>query len=43
MDFIAGLSREVRQHDYIMVMVNRLSKVGHFIHVKTRYLASEVA
>jgi len=43
MDFITGLPRIVRQHDSIMVVVDRLSKVAHFILVKTTYLASEVA
>jgi len=43
MDFIIGLLRIVRQHDSIMVMVNKLSKVAHFIPVKTTYSSSEVA
>lgn len=43
MDFITGILRTLRQHDYIMVMVNRWSKVAHFIPVKTTSLASEVA
>ena len=43
MDFITGLPRTVRQHDSIMVLVDRLSKVAHFIPVKTIYSASEVA
>ena len=43
MGFIIGLPRTVRQHDSIMVVVNRLSKVAHFIPVKTTYSASEVA
>jgi len=43
MDFIIGLSRTVKQHDSIMVVVDRLSKVAHFILVKTTYSASEVA
>ena len=42
MEFIIGLSKIVRQHDSIMVVVDRLSKVAHFILVKTTYLASEV-
>lgn len=43
MDFITGLLRKVRQHDSIMVLVDRLSKVAYFIPVKTTYSTSEVA
>jgi len=31
MEFITGLPRIVRQHDSIMVVVDRLTKVAHFI------------
>ena len=31
------LSRTSRQHDSIMVVVDRLTKVGHFIVVKSTY------
>lgn len=43
MDFITGIPRIVRWHESIMVLVDRLRKVTHFIIVKTTYLASEVA
>lgn len=43
MDFIIGLLRTLKQHDSIMVVVDRLSKVAHFILMKTTYSASEVA
>ena len=43
MDFITVISRIPRQLDYIMVMVDRLRKVAHFIVVKTTYSTSEVA
>ena len=43
MDFIIGLLRKVRQHDSIMVVVDKLSEVAHFILVNTTYSASEVA
>ena len=43
MDFIIVILRTLRQHDYIMVMVDRLSKVAQFIRVKTTYSTSEVA
>ena len=37
MDFITDLSRKVRQHDSIMVVVDKLSNLAHFILVKTTY------
>lgn len=43
MDFIIGLLRTVRQHDSIMVVVDRLTKVSHFIPMKSIFLASDVA
>ena len=43
MDFITGLSRIVRQHDSIMVMVDRLTKVVYFILVKSTFSSSNVA
>lgn len=43
MDFITSLSRKVRQHDSIVVVVDNLSKVARFIPVKTTYSSSEVA
>jgi len=42
MDFITGFSRTSRQHHSIMVVVDRLTKVVHFILVKSTYLASDV-
>ena len=43
MDFITVLSRKSRQHDSIMVVLDRLTKVAHFIPVKFTYLTSDVA
>ena len=43
MDFITGFSRIVRQHDSIMVVVDRLTKVAHFIPMNSALLASDVA
>ena len=43
MDFITGLPRNSKQHDSIMVVVDRLSKLAHFIPVKNTYSPSEVA
>jgi len=43
MDFIKGLPRTSKKHHSIMVMVERLSKVSHFITMKSINLGSEVA
>ena len=43
MDFIIGLQRTVRQHDPIMVVVDMLTKVAHFIMMNSTFLASDVA
>ena len=40
--FHHNLMRTSRQHDSIMVVVDRLKKVAHFIVVKSTYSASEV-
>ena len=37
MDFITGLPKNVKQHDSIMVVVDKLSKVVHFIPLKSTY------
>ncbi|XP_071676873.1 uncharacterized protein [Lolium perenne] len=37
MDFITGLPKSQRGHDSIWVIVDRLTKVAHFIPVKTTY------
>lgn len=42
MDFIIVLPRIVKKHDLIMVVVDRLSKVAHFIPVKIAYLGSDI-
>jgi len=42
MDFITGLPRTSKQHDSIMVVVERLTKLAHFVLVKSMNLASEV-
>jgi len=43
MYFLTGLPRIVRHHDSIMVVVDSLRKVAHFIPVNTTYSSSEVA
>nr|ABA93571.1 retrotransposon protein, putative, Ty3-gypsy subclass [Oryza sativa Japonica Group] len=43
MDFITGLPRTSSGHDSIWVIVDRLTKVTHFIQVKTTYSGSRLA
>jgi len=43
MDFITSLPRGGRKHDSIMVVMDRLTKVSHFIPVKSTFSASDVA
>ena len=43
MDFITRFLRTLRKHDSIMVVVDKLSMVSHFIAVNSTNLASEVA
>lgn len=43
MDFIMGLPMTVKQHDSIMVVVDKFSKVSHFIPVKSMHKASDVS
>ena len=43
MEFITGFTRRVRKHDSIMVVVDRLTKVKHFMLVKYTFSTSDVA
>lgn len=43
MELITGFPRTWKKHDSIMVVVDRLGKVSHFIVVKSTNTASEVA
>ena len=43
MDFITGLPPTANGNDAIMVVVDRLSKMAHFIPTSTKVTASEVA
>jgi hypothetical protein len=42
MDFITGLPRTRKQHDSIMVVVDKLTKAAHFIPLKTTHKAADV-
>ena len=42
MDFIIGLSRKQSGYDSILVIVDRLTKVAHFIPVKTTYMGAKL-
>ena len=43
MDFITQLPKNFRQHDSIMVGVDKLRKVAHFIPVKSTYKVVNIA
>ena len=42
-DFIIGFPMTWRQHDSIMVVVDKLTKASHFIIVKSTYKADSIA
>jgi hypothetical protein len=42
MDFIVGLPHTPAGYDSILVIVDRLTKVGHFIPVKTTYSSAKL-
>ena len=43
MDFITGLPTTWRQHDSIMVVVDKLTKAAHFIPVKSKHKNDDIA
>jgi transposase InsO family protein len=43
MDFIVGLPRTQRGYGLIWVIVDRLTKVAHFLPVKTTYTSAKLA
>jgi hypothetical protein len=43
MDFVTGLPRTQKGYDAIWVIVDRMTKVAHFIPVKTTYKGSQLA
>jgi hypothetical protein len=42
-DFITKLPRKTRQHDSIMVLVDKLTKVFHFVLVKMTHTTTNIA
>jgi hypothetical protein len=42
-DFITKSSRKIRQHDSIMVVVDKLTKDSHFVLVKTTHTMNNIA
>jgi hypothetical protein len=43
MDFIIGLPRTNKKHDSIMVVVDKITKDAHFVHVKTTHTTANIA
>ena len=43
MAFIMGLSRTVKQHDSMWVIVDRLTKSAHFLAIKITYTSEKLA
>ena len=43
MDFITGLPGTNKQHDSIMVVVDKLTKVAHFVPVKIMHTSANIA
>ena len=43
MDFVMGLLRTTRGYDAIYVIVNRLTKLAHFLPIKNTYLLNRFA
>jgi hypothetical protein len=43
MDFIIGLPRTNKQHDSIIVVVEKLTKASHFVPVKTTHTTTNIA
>jgi hypothetical protein len=42
MDFITKLPKSAKQYDFIMVVVDKLTKVSHFILVKSTYKETNI-
>ena len=43
MDFVFGLPNTRRHHDSMWVILDRMTKSAHFIHVKSTYRAEDYA
>jgi hypothetical protein len=43
MDFIVGLPQTLKGHDLIWVIVDRLTKVAHFVAVRIDYRVEKLA
>ena len=43
MDFVVGLPKTRRQHDSILVIVDKMTNSAHFILVKSTYRAEDYA
>jgi hypothetical protein len=43
MDFIMGFPKTVKQHDVIMVVVDKLRKETHFVSIKSNFKAIDIA
>ena len=43
MDFIVGLPMTIHRHDAIMVTIDQLTKVAHFVPIRSSYTAASVA
>ena len=43
MDFNTGLPKRKKQNDSIFIVIDKLSKVAHFIPVKSTYKAVNIA
>ena len=42
LDFITGLPKNQKQNDSIMVVVDKISKAAHFIHVKRTHKVANI-
>jgi hypothetical protein len=42
MDFIVGFPLTIRSHDSICIVIDTLTKISHFIHVRTMYQAPDI-
>jgi len=43
MDFIVGLPQTSKHHDAICVIVDRLTKLAHFLAIKVTFIVEQLA